>query len=51
MRTSARVQAAMGHVPGIVPVVGSMGVDGGVGRLRELGEPVLAYTGATKTKM
>lgn len=52
MQTTARVQAAMQRVPGLVPVVDSMGVGGGVvDRLRELDEPVLAYTGAAKTKM
>lgn len=36
---------------GPLPVVDSMGVGGGVvDRLRELGEPVLAYTGAAKTR-
>ncbi|MFZ4266597.1 LAGLIDADG family homing endonuclease [Streptomyces arboris] len=52
METTARVQAAVKRVPGMVPVVDSMGVGGGVvDRLRELKEPVLAYTGAAKTKM
>lgn len=52
MQTTARVQAAVGRHPGTVPVVDSMGVGGGVvDRLRELGEPVLAYTGAAKTRM
>ncbi|MEV3895320.1 hypothetical protein [Streptomyces anulatus] len=52
MQTTARVQAAVHLRPGMVPVVDSMGVGGGVvDRLRELGEPVLAYTGAAKTKM
>ncbi|MFJ2745360.1 hypothetical protein ACIO3O_37520 [Streptomyces sp. NPDC087440] len=52
MQTTARVQAAIEHVPGLVPVVDSMGVGGGVvDRLREVGAPVLAYTGAAKTKM
>ncbi|MFF3096800.1 hypothetical protein [Streptomyces cyaneofuscatus] len=51
METTARVQAAVQRIPGMVPVVDSMGVGGGVvDRLRELGEPVLAYTGAAKTK-
>ncbi|MFJ3545458.1 hypothetical protein ACIPQH_25220 [Streptomyces rubiginosohelvolus] len=52
MQTTARIQAAVKLVPGMVPVVDSMGVGGGVvDRLRELKEPVLAYTGAAKTKM
>ncbi|MFB7496075.1 hypothetical protein ACFC09_15510 [Streptomyces sp. NPDC056161] len=50
MRTTARVQAAVGDTGEILPVVDSMGVGGGVvDRLRELGVPVLAYTGAAKT--
>lgn len=49
MRTTGRVQAALGD--GVVPVVDSMGVGGGVvDRLRELRVQVLAYTGAAKTK-
>jgi len=52
METTARVQAAVGRRPGTVPVVDSMGVGGGVvDRLRELDEPVLAYTGAAKSRM
>ncbi|MEU5834489.1 hypothetical protein ABZ820_12565 [Streptomyces diacarni] len=52
MQTTARVQAAVGEEDGAaVPVVDSIGVGGGVvDRLRELGAPVLAYTGAAKTK-
>lgn len=65
MQTTARVQAAItlpedaddqqedvpGTVPLWVPVVDSIGVGGGVvDRLRELGVPVLAYTGAAKSK-
>lgn len=56
MQTTARVQAATGDPDGdgrtvSVPAVDSMGVGGGVvDRLRELGTPVLAYTGAAKTK-
>ncbi|MFG2404261.1 hypothetical protein ACGFR8_07955 [Streptomyces brevispora] len=53
MQTTARVQAAVGEdgATGIVPVVDSIGVGGGVvDRLRELRVPVLAYTGAAKTK-
>jgi len=52
MQTTARVQAATGTGDAArVPVVDSMGVGGGVvDRLRELGVPVLAYTGAAKTK-
>ena len=49
MQTTARVQGATGDV--FVPVVDSIGVGGGVvDRLRELGAPVLAYTGAAKTR-
>lgn len=57
MRTTARVQAATGagddeETVKAVPVVDSAGVGGGVvDRLRELGVPVLAYTGAAKTTM
>ncbi|MBT2490631.1 hypothetical protein J7E96_19350 [Streptomyces sp. ISL-96] len=59
MQTTARVQAAVTRdehddqeeTAGMVPVVDSMGVGGGVvDRLRELGVPVLPYTGAAKTK-
>ncbi|MFD8820759.1 hypothetical protein ACFV1C_00070 [Streptomyces sp. NPDC059605] len=58
MQTTARVQATIGtgdddqvEEAGAVPVVDSIGVGGGVvDRLRELGQPVLAYTGAAKTK-
>lgn len=52
MQTTARVQAATGEGEDqAVPVVDSMGVGGGVvDRLRELRSPVLAYTGAAKTK-
>lgn len=50
MRTTARVQAATGEAGEVIPVVDSIGVGGGVvDRLRELGVPVLAYTGAAKT--
>ncbi|MGV2914568.1 hypothetical protein [Streptomyces alfalfae] len=50
MQTTARVQAATGEAGDVIPVVDSMGVGGGVvDRLRELGVPVLAYTGAAKT--
>lgn len=50
MQTTARVQAVTGEAGQAVPVVDSMGVGGGVvDRLRELGVPVLAYTGAAKT--
>lgn len=62
MHTTARVQAAVtgGTVDGEegragarwVPVVDSIGVGGGVvDRLRELHVPVLAYTGAAKTRV
>ncbi|MFH8577137.1 hypothetical protein [Streptomyces zaomyceticus] len=62
MQTTARVQAAVTGTgedeagdeeaaAGMVPVVDSIGVGGGVvDRLRELRVPVLAYTGAAKTK-
>ncbi|MFM9590727.1 hypothetical protein ACKI16_29495 [Streptomyces scabiei] len=53
MHTTARVQAATGEdeEDQAVPVVDSMGVGGGViDRLRELNAPVLAYTGAAKTR-
>lgn len=53
MQTTARVQAATGEDEDdqAVPVVDSMGVGGGViDRLRELRAPVLAYTGAAKTR-
>jgi hypothetical protein len=50
MRTTARVQAATGEDGEVVPVVDSIGVGGGVvDRLRELGVPVLAYTGSAKS--
>ena len=50
MRTTVRVQAAVGEEHQAVPVVDSIGVGGGVvDRLRELRVPVLAYTGAAKT--
>lgn len=49
MRTTARVQGALAG-GGVVAVVDSIGVGGGVvDRLRELKEPVLAYTGSAKT--
>lgn len=52
MQTTARVQAAVGDEGAAVPVVDSMGVGGGVvDRLREMGVPVLPYTGASKTKV
>lgn len=53
MKTTARVQAALGAdgAEGLVPVVDSIGVGGGVvDRLRELRLPVLAYTGSAKTR-
>lgn len=52
MQTTARVQAACGTGKGAAaPVVDSIGVGGGVvDRLRELKVPVLAYTGAAKSK-
>lgn len=65
MQTTARVQGATGRGEAdeeqpsteqdenerLVPVVDSAGVGGGVvDRLRELGTPVLAYTGAARTK-
>lgn len=51
MRTTARVQGAVGEAGTVLPVVDSIGVGGGVvDRLRELKVPVLAYTGAAKTK-
>ncbi|MFJ5814982.1 hypothetical protein ACIQGT_13940 [Streptomyces sp. NPDC093108] len=58
MQTTARIQATIStsdddqdEAAGAVPVVDSIGVGGGaVDRLRELGLPVLAYTGAAKTK-
>ncbi|MEU1815158.1 hypothetical protein ABZ543_08165 [Streptomyces roseifaciens] len=55
MQTTARIQGAIGTPKkqrnGIVPVVDSMGVGGGVvDRLRELNVPVLAYTGAARTR-
>ncbi|MFF4900456.1 hypothetical protein [Streptomyces sp. NPDC001068] len=52
MQTTARVQAALGEEDGAAAVVDSIGVGGGVvDRLRELGAPVLAYTGAAQTKL
>ncbi|MCY0957725.1 hypothetical protein [Streptomyces sp. H27-H5] len=59
MQTTARVQAAVGdpgpdgeEPAGLVPVVDSIGVGGGVvDRLRELRVPVLAYTGAARTRI
>lgn len=54
MQTTARIQAVTGTGPvdgqwATRPVVDSVGVGGGVvDRLRELGVPVLAYTGAAK---
>jgi hypothetical protein len=52
MMTTARVQGVVGESGVIVPVVDSIGVGGGVvDRLRELGVPVLAYTGAAKTRV
>jgi len=53
MQTTARVQAATGEdeEDQALPVVDSMGVGGGVvDRLRELRSPVVAYTGAAKTR-
>ncbi|GAA2946133.1 MULTISPECIES: hypothetical protein [Streptomyces] len=51
MQTTARVQAALGKDEGLVPVIDSIGVGGGVvDRLRELRLPVLAYTGSAKTR-
>lgn len=53
MQTTARVQAALAttDADGLVPVVDSIGVGGGVvDRLRELRLPVLAYTGSAKTR-
>ncbi|MBA9005963.1 hypothetical protein [Thermomonospora cellulosilytica] len=51
MQTTARVQAALGEDEEAVPVVDSVGVGGGVvDRLRELGVPVVAYTGSAKTQ-
>lgn len=48
MRTTARVQAAL--EPGVTAVVDSIGVGAGVvDRLRELHQPVVAYTGSAKT--
>ncbi|MFJ4469563.1 hypothetical protein ACIP2X_19010 [Streptomyces sp. NPDC089424] len=52
MQTTARVQAALGEEEGAAAVVDSIGVGGGVvDRLRELSAPVLAYTGAAKSKL
>lgn len=51
MRTTARVQAALAGTDAAA-VVDSIGVGSGVvDRLRELSEPVLAYTGAAGTKL
>ncbi|WP_433341700.1 hypothetical protein [Streptomyces sp. CA-253872] len=51
MRTTARVQAAVGKAGKTVAVIDSAGVGGGVvDRLRELRVPVLPYTGAAKSK-
>ena len=51
MRTTARVQGAVGEAGTVIPVVDSIGVGGGVvDRLRELKVPVLAYTGAAGTR-
>lgn len=53
MQTTARVQAALRapDADGLVPVVDSIGIGSGVvDRLRELRLPVLAYTGAAKTR-
>ncbi|MFD8489467.1 hypothetical protein [Streptomyces sp. NPDC059712] len=51
MRTTARVLGVVGEAGTVLPVVDSIGVGGGVvDRLRELKVPVLAYTGAAKTK-
>jgi hypothetical protein len=50
MRTTARVQGAVGAEGQMVPIVDSMGVGGGVvDRLRELGVRVVPYTGGAKT--
>lgn len=49
MRTTAKVQAVL-SAGGITAVVDSIGVGAGVvDRLRELKEPVVAYTGSAKT--
>lgn len=51
MRTTVRVQTALGSDPEAVPVVDSIAVGGGVvDRLRELDVKVLAYTGSAKTE-
>lgn len=50
MQTTARVQAVLAEHPGMVPAVDSIGVGAGVvDRLRELGVPVVAYTGSAGT--
>lgn len=50
MQTATRVLTAIGDDREYLPVVDSIGVGGGVvDRLRELGVPVLAYTGSAKT--
>lgn len=50
MRTTSRVQGALGDDLDMLPVVDSIGVGGGVvDRLREMGIPVLAYTGSART--
>jgi hypothetical protein len=52
MQTTARVQTALGEEEGAAAVVDSIGEGGGVvDRLRELGAPVLAYTGAAKSTL
>ncbi|MEV5786445.1 hypothetical protein AB0L42_36440 [Streptomyces sp. NPDC052287] len=52
MQTTAHVQASLSEKEGAAAVVDSIGVGGGVvDRLRELGAPVLAYTGAAKSKL
>jgi hypothetical protein len=52
MRSTARVQGALGEEEGAAAVVDSIGVGGGVvDRLRELKAPVLAYTGSAGTKL
>lgn len=51
MMTSAHVTAAVSGRDGVLPVVDSAGVGGGVvDRLRELNVPVEPYTGAAKPK-
>ncbi|MEZ7005853.1 hypothetical protein [Streptomyces sp. AD55] len=52
MQTTARVQAALSLHEGATAVVDSVGPGGGViDRSRELGVPVLPYTGAAGTKL